>query len=643
MMKMIRGSRLEDAVELDGKKPLGKGTFGTVYRGRMKGGSREAVAVKIMLKEKMKAMRVPDSMVNREAEMMQECNGRKEFVQFYELIDTSSQFCMVLELCVGGDLQEAAQQGDGILGEEQVRRLMRQMLQGLAFLHQRHICHRDVKPHNYLLDGSVRSERVSVKLADFGIAIRMKPGKLLKEQAGTPAFMAPEMHLLPKKSKGYDVAVDLWALGVVMVFLLASEYPFMDGSGRLLRNKIIRGEQPLWEGDVFSSLFQRFQEAAGIAKKRPSRLSRELSRKLLTPRRQDRITVEAAFGHEWFMRPITDGDDGADDAPLLNWGEITSGLSSIEKEFQWVGDAIDVFTDVDVHSMPSRAELSRRNECNSCCKEASSTDYLCPVCGASVCSGCVRSKLHFAPVCPCCGDVEHTRLKIREYLATVDALEQAMDTGIQFARRLSMGFSDTLGITSERGSPAIERHIGKHPEREHDRDVRRHVSRERTDPCRGGVRPVAMPFDFETEAPLDRGMVRREHTAPPSPQRHGNERLPRPQNVSPKWCCLCDEATGMLDHVCLHCSASICSMCVRGRFLHDPSCPHCGLQYDDATVQSALSANNASAAARSLWTGVFGCNSGGKRLAAPPKNGSAATLREHHQRSQHHERTLVSL
>ena len=50
-----------------------------------------------------------------------------------------------------------------------------------------------------------------MKLGDFGIAVRTKPGNLLTQQMGTPAFMAPELHLLPRKSRGYDNKVDMWA------------------------------------------------------------------------------------------------------------------------------------------------------------------------------------------------------------------------------------------------------------------------------------------------------------------------------------------------------------------------------------------------------------------------------------------------
>jgi len=43
-----------------------------------------------------------------------------------------------------------------------------------------------------------------VKLGDFGAAIKTTPGKLVRNKVGTPAFMAPEMHLLPGRSPGYD-------------------------------------------------------------------------------------------------------------------------------------------------------------------------------------------------------------------------------------------------------------------------------------------------------------------------------------------------------------------------------------------------------------------------------------------------------
>merc|ERR1740138_1464236 len=158
---------------------------------------------------------------------------------------------------------------EGTLGENQVRFLMKQMLESICFLHSKMICHRDIKPHNYLVVGNIASSSVKVKLGDFGTALRLERGKLLKDQVGTPAFMAPEIHLLPNKSGGYDHKVDVWAVGVCMIFLLANEYPFIDGQGRLLRNNIIQGDVPLWEANAFQNLFQGAQEVLGLVRTRP--------------------------------------------------------------------------------------------------------------------------------------------------------------------------------------------------------------------------------------------------------------------------------------------------------------------------------------------------------------------------------------
>ena len=188
-------------------------------------------------------------------------------LQLYEFIETRTEFALVLECCEGGDLQDAVSAVNGVLGEGQIRRIMKQMVKSVAYCHSKHICHRDVKPHNYMLIGRVSSDQVKIKLGDFGIAVRLVPGRLLTEQMGTPAFMAPEMHLLPR-SAGYDNKCDAWALGVCMVFLLANEYPFVDDSGQLLRQEIIKGKLPLWDKG-FVNLFQQAQQIAGYGKKLP--------------------------------------------------------------------------------------------------------------------------------------------------------------------------------------------------------------------------------------------------------------------------------------------------------------------------------------------------------------------------------------
>lgn len=64
----------------------------------------------------------------------------------------------------------------------------------MGFIHSKNILHRDIKLDNILLDGKGK-----VKIADFGVSKVVKPGEIMREQCGTPAYIAPEII----KDKGY--------------------------------------------------------------------------------------------------------------------------------------------------------------------------------------------------------------------------------------------------------------------------------------------------------------------------------------------------------------------------------------------------------------------------------------------------------
>lgn len=402
----VGGRRLEDVVDLDpNAKVLGKGTFGTVWKGRLKK-SQMKVAVKIIEKARLQSMKVSTKIVGTECEMMRECTGMVNFVQLYDIIETESRFCLILELCDGGNVQDGAMMTEGTLGESQVRLLMKQMTESVQFLHSKTICHRDIKPHNYMLVGDIRSQAVKVKLGDFGTALKLDRKKLLKDQVGTPAFMAPEIHLLPNKSSGYDHKVDVWAVGVCMIFLLANEYPFIDGQGRLLRNNIIQGDVPLWEANAFQNLFQGAQEVMGMRKKRPSKTARDLTRQLLNPRRQDRLTAHAALKHDWFTRPLPDTtyaglEDVTDNLPMLDMRDFEDAFSHMERGVGW---AVGALAEVQIgggHEVPNiDPGDDRLQSCVVCYGEAGQFGYVCPQCYHTVCVTCLQ-KLPQA-ICPHC-------------------------------------------------------------------------------------------------------------------------------------------------------------------------------------------------------------------------------------------------
>jgi serine/threonine protein kinase len=389
LAKITRTRTLESVCAVDqNSKPLGKGSFGTVYKGQLLRDGRGA-AVKIISKKKLRQMSLPLDIVSTEVKMMRRCSGNDKFVQLYDFVDTKDRFCLVLELCSGGNLQDAAMSAESVLKEGQVKLLMQQMLESIAFLHSKNICHRDIKCHNYLVEGEVASPSVKVKLGDFGTAVNLPIGKLLKEQVGTPAFMSPELHLLPNRSSGYDHTVDIWAAGVCLIFLLASEYPFIDGQGKLLRDRIIQGSNPLWEVSAFQALFQGAQEVLGIRKKKPSRAAQDLTRQLLAPRRQDRLSADAALQHEWFVK-VVGANDESDNRPLLDMKLFQDAFSRMERD---VGTALKALSSlpIAVAAPPDTPNEMFRKEasCVVCYNHADELRRVCPQCQHTVCGHCI--------------------------------------------------------------------------------------------------------------------------------------------------------------------------------------------------------------------------------------------------------------
>ena len=75
----------------------------------------------------------------------------------------------------------------------------------MEYMHKLNIAHRDVKLDNILLDG-----KGQVKIVDFGVSKQITLGTKMREQCGTPAYIAPEI----LRDQGYyGFAVDIWSSG----------------------------------------------------------------------------------------------------------------------------------------------------------------------------------------------------------------------------------------------------------------------------------------------------------------------------------------------------------------------------------------------------------------------------------------------
>ncbi|KAL5992921.1 Mitogen-activated protein kinase kinase kinase 1 [Asimina triloba] len=122
------------------------------------------------------------------------------------------------------------------LRDSQVSAYTRQILNGLKYLHDRNVLHRDVKCANILVDASG-----SVKLADFGLAKETTKLNLLKSCKGSAYWMAPEV-VDPRKS--YGVAADIWSLGCTVLEMLTHQPPYSHLEWTQALFQIGRGEPP---------------------------------------------------------------------------------------------------------------------------------------------------------------------------------------------------------------------------------------------------------------------------------------------------------------------------------------------------------------------------------------------------------------
>jgi serine/threonine protein kinase len=171
------------------------------------------------------------ALLERELRIMREMS-HPNIVRLIAAYRSTEFVDLVLELVEGGELFDAIIER-GSLNETDARKVMRQLTDGIVYVHSRGVAHRDLKAENVLL---VRRDSLEqVKIADFGLANVCGTGAALKTSCGTPDYVAPEILL----GDGYDFAVDMWSLGILAYVLLCGYPPFWGETQSELFRKII--------------------------------------------------------------------------------------------------------------------------------------------------------------------------------------------------------------------------------------------------------------------------------------------------------------------------------------------------------------------------------------------------------------------
>ena len=176
-------------------------------------------------------------------------------------------YYLFLEYCNGCNLYEYKtfyeQKYHKQLNELYVQKILRQLIQGLEYMHNNNVIHRDIKLDNILLNFNAfpnvvdsnnqckdidlnvvsLNDDFTIKIADLGFAREINSGTA-GTICGTPITMSPEI-ILNNNNKSYNSKADLWSLGAITYELLVGQVPFFATSIAELKKQIAEGKYSL--------------------------------------------------------------------------------------------------------------------------------------------------------------------------------------------------------------------------------------------------------------------------------------------------------------------------------------------------------------------------------------------------------------
>ncbi|KAL9231909.1 hypothetical protein vseg_007070 [Gypsophila vaccaria] len=244
---------------------IGKGKFGSVRMCWSKVNG-EVLACKTLSKG--------EDPVHREVEIMQHLSGHVGIVTLKAVYEDAELFYLVMEFCSGGRLLDQMAR-ERKYSEHQAANVLKELVLVIKYCHDMGVVHRDIKPENILLTSSG-----NLKLADFGLAVRISSGQSLSGLVGTPAYVAPEI-----LTGEYSEKVDIWSAGVLLHALLLGVLPFQGSS----------------VDACFESIKSVDLDFCGGLWKSVSEPAKDLIARMLTRDVSARLSADDVLKHPWIL------------------------------------------------------------------------------------------------------------------------------------------------------------------------------------------------------------------------------------------------------------------------------------------------------------------------------------------------------
>ncbi|XP_061679076.1 death-associated protein kinase 2 isoform X2 [Syngnathoides biaculeatus] len=274
-MALFKQQAMEDFYDIG--EELGSGQFAVVRRCREKSTGLE-YAAKFVKKRQSRASRrgVRREEIEREVDILQQLQ-HPNVVTLHDVYENRTDVVLVLELVSGGELFDFLARKESLC-EEEATQFIKQILDGVQYLHSKRIAHFDLKPENImLLDRNVPLPRI--KVIDFGLAHKIEAGADFKNIFGTPEFVAPEI----VNYEPLGLEADMWSIGVITYILLSGASPFL---GETKQETL--GNISAMSYDFDEEFFSKTSE-----------LAKSFIRELLVKDTRKRMNIQDALNHPW--------------------------------------------------------------------------------------------------------------------------------------------------------------------------------------------------------------------------------------------------------------------------------------------------------------------------------------------------------
>jgi casein kinase II subunit alpha len=294
-------------------KKLGRGKYSEVFEG-IKVSTDEKCVIKILKPVKKKK-------IKREIKILENLNGGTNVISLLDVVKDpiSRTPALIFEYVNNTDFKQLYQ----TLTDFDIRYYLYELLKALDYCHSMGVMHRDVKPHNVMID----HEHRTLRLIDWGLAEFYHPGQEYNVRVASRYFKGPELLV---DYQLYDYSLDMWSLGCMLASMIFRKEPFFHGHDnydQLVRIAKVLGTEELNEYlDKYQiELDPRFGELLGRhSRKRWERFVHSENQHLVSPEavdfldkllrydHQERLTAKQAMDHAYFYQVVQEEQQRAE-------------------------------------------------------------------------------------------------------------------------------------------------------------------------------------------------------------------------------------------------------------------------------------------------------------------------------------------